>query len=77
MNHRQQDVIDYLREENRILREHVGPKRLLLTNEQKRRLATKGKSIGRKLLEQFGTLFCPDTILRWHRELIAGKYDYS
>jgi len=50
MNRRQQQVIEYFREENRVLREHVGRKRLLLTHEQKRRLAVKGKSIGRKLL---------------------------
>jgi putative transposase len=77
MNRRQQEVIEYLKEENRVLREHVGRKRILLNDEQKRRLATKGKTIGRKLLERFGTLFNPDTILRWHRELIARKYDYS
>jgi len=77
MNRRQREVIEYLKEENRVLREKLGRKRLLLTVEQKRRLATKGKTIGRKLLEQFGTLFNPDTLLRWHRELIARKYDGS
>ena len=51
MNRRQQEAIEYLKEENRVLREHVGRKRLLLNDEQKRRLATKGKTIGRKLLE--------------------------
>ena len=49
-NCRQQDVIEYLKEENRVLREKLGRKRLLLTVEQKRRLAVKGKTIGRKLL---------------------------
>ncbi len=52
-------------------------KRLLLNAEQKRRLAMKGKALGRRLLEQFGTLFSPGTILRWHRMLIARKYDDS
>jgi transposase InsO family protein len=77
MNRRQQEVIEYLREENRILREKLGRKRLLLNVEQKRRLATKGKAIGRDLLRQFGTLFSPDTILKWHRMLVARKYDGS
>ncbi|MBS3735491.1 MAG: helix-turn-helix domain-containing protein, partial [Phycisphaerae bacterium] len=77
MNRRQQDVIAYLREENKILREKLGPKRLLLSTAQKRRLAAKGKRIGRDLLRQFGTLFSPETILRWHRWLIARKYDGS
>jgi len=50
-------VIAYLREENRILREKLGHKRILLNDAQKRRLAAKGKSIGRKRLP--GTV-CPD-----------------
>jgi len=77
MNRRQQEVIEYLREENRILREKLGRKRILLSLEQKRRLAAKGKAIGRELLRQFGTLFSPDTILKWHRMLVARKYDGS
>ena len=77
MSRQQQEVISYLREENKILREKLGGKRILLSVEQKRRLATKGKLIGRELLAKFGTLFSPDTILRWHRQLIARKYDGS
>ena len=37
----------------------------------------KGKVLGRKVLLEIGCLFTPDTILRWHRELIAQKWDYS
>ena len=77
MNRQQQHVIEYLREENRILREKLGGKRVLLNVAQKRRLATKGKAIGRALLEQFGTLFSPATVLKWHRMLVARKYDGS
>ena len=77
MNRQQQDVISYLREENRILREKLGHKRILLNDSQKRRLAVKGKALGHRLLEQFGTLFSPATILHWHRWLIARKYDGS
>lgn len=65
MNRQQQQAIEYLREENRILREKLRGKRLLLNVEQKRRLAAKGIQIGRDLLRQFGTLFSPETILRW------------
>jgi hypothetical protein len=39
MNRQQQEVIEYLKEENRILREKLGPGRLQLTMAQKRRLA--------------------------------------
>ncbi len=77
INRQQQGVIEYLRTENSVLKEKFGKKRILLTNEQRRRLAVKGKILGRKQLEQFGTLFTPDTILRWHRQLVPNKWDYS
>ena len=60
-----------------MLREQVGTKRVLLNDDQRRRLAVKGKVLGRKRLAEVGTLFTPDTILRWHRELVAQKWDYS
>ena len=43
MSQQQQEVIAYLREENKILREKLGRKRILLSIEQKRRLATKAR----------------------------------
>ena len=49
----------------------------MLTDDQRRRLAVKGRVLGRKQLKQIGTLFTPDTILRWHRQLVAKKWDYS
>ena len=52
-------------------------KRILLNDDQRRRLAVKGKILGRKMLEEVGTLFTPDTILRWHRRLVAQKWDYT
>jgi transposase InsO family protein len=77
MNRQQQQVIEYLREENRILREKLGHKRILLNDSQKRRLAAAAIKVGRDLLRQCGTLFSPDTLLRWQRWLIARKYDGS
>ena len=41
--------------------------------DQRRRLAVRGKVLGRKFLEEIGTLFTPDTILRWHREPVAQE----
>ena len=76
VNQRQQDVIDYLREENRVLEEQSGGRRLRLTDDQRRRLAAKGKAIGRRALEEVATLVTPDTILAWHRKLIALKWTY-
>ena len=54
-----------------------GKRRILLSDNQRRRLAVKGQILGRKRLEEVGTLFTPDTIMRWHRTLVAKKWDYS
>jgi hypothetical protein len=75
MNQRQLQVIDYLREENRVLREQLGARRLRLNDDQRRRLAAKG--LGRKLLAEVATIVTPETLLAWHRRLIAQKYDGS
>ena len=77
VNRQQLAVIDYLREENRVLRELHGKRRLRFTNDQRRRLAAKGKVLGRRVLGEIATIVRPDTILRWHRRLIARKYDGS
>ncbi len=77
VNRSQQDVIEYLQAENRVLREQLGKQRLLFTNRQRRRLAVRAKAIGRKRLFEICTLVTPDTLLRWYRRLIAKKYDGS
>src|SRR6516165_7653434 len=77
VNRQQQQVIEYLRTENQVLREKLGKRRILLDDDQRRRLAVKGKILGRKLLAHVGTLVTPDTLLRWHRLLVAKKWDYS
>ena len=73
VNRQQLQVIEYLREENRVLREQLGDKRLRFTDAQRRRLGEKGKALGRKKLQQLGTVVTPDTILQWYRQLIANK----
>ena len=77
VNRQQQMIIQFQDEEIRSLLERQGKKRLLLTDDQRRRLAVKGKVLGRKALSELTTIVTPDTILRWHRELIAQKWDYS
>ena len=77
MNQRHIQTIEYLREENRVLREQLGEKRLRLSDGQRRRLAAKAKELGRKLLAEVATIVTPETLLRWHRLLIAQKYDGS
>ncbi len=76
-NRSQQDVIEYLQAENRVLREQLGDGRLLLTDGQRRRLVRRAKAIGPKGLFEISTPVTPDTLLRWYRRLIARKYDGS
>ena len=77
VNREQTNAIDYLKTENRVLREMVGRRRLPLNDNQRRRLAVKGKQLGRRLLSEVATIVTPDTILRWHRRLVAKKWDYN
>jgi hypothetical protein len=77
MSQRQLLVIDYLREENRVLREQLGGRRVRLDDNQRRRLAVKAKALERKVLAEVATIVPPETLLAWHRKLIARKYDGS
>jgi transposase InsO family protein len=77
VNRQQQAVIDYLLEENRVLRAAQGSRRLRLTDDQRRGLAVKGKVLGRRSLASVAGIVTPDTILRWYRRLVAKKYDGS
>ena len=73
ISRQQQDVIEYLQEENRVLRSKLKGKRIRFTDDERRRPAVKGKLLGRKILEEVTSTVTPDTILRWHRMLIVGE----
>jgi putative transposase len=73
----QQHVITYLQEENRVLKAHLGGRRLRLTDTERRRLAALAHPLGRKRLTEVATLATPDTLLRWYQRLIAQKFDGS
>ena len=77
VNRQQQELIEYLRTENQVLKEKLGKKRIVLNDDQRCRLAVKGKALGRRALAELTTIVTPDTILRWHRTLVAKKWDYS
>src|ERR1022692_1661425 len=77
VNRRQLDVIEYLEEENRMLKERVGGRRIRLTDAERCRLARKAHALGRKVLNELHTLVTPDTLLRWYREMVACKCNYS
>ena len=72
--HREQaDTTAFLREENRLLKSRLAGQRLRFDDGERRRLAVLGHRLGRSLLVQVATLVTPDTVLRWHRELVARK----
>jgi hypothetical protein len=81
INRQQQEALEYLKEENKILRDELlkatGKKRIILDDKQRRRLAILAKKLGRKMLGEISDIFSPDTLLMWHRKLVARKYDGS
>src|SRR5215510_6790192 len=70
----QQQIIAYLREENRVLKAPLGHRRLRLTDTERRRLAALAHSLGRKRLQEVATLATPATLLRWYHDLMAQKF---
>jgi transposase InsO family protein len=77
LKRQQQTVIDYLMEENRVPKEQLEGRRLRFTDEQRMRLAVKAKVLGRRGLGELETLVTPDTLLAWHRKLMAKKWTYA
>ena len=77
VHRRQQQIIEFQNSQIISLMQSQGKKRILLTDDQRRLLAVKGKALGRKTLRELTTIVTPDTILRWHRQLVAQKWDHS
>src|SRR5262249_32230883 len=77
VNRHQQQIIEYLVEENLVLKEQLKGRRLRLSDDQRRRLGAKGRRLGRRVLRQVATIVTPATILRWHRQLIARKWTFT
>jgi hypothetical protein len=67
ISRRQLRITDYLRAENRVLREQLEGRRLRFNDDQRRRPAVKAKGLGRKILDESATIVTPETLLAWHR----------
>jgi hypothetical protein len=77
LERREREALAYLIEENRLLRRQLGSRRLRLTDDDRRRLAARAYRVGRCALFEIATIATPDTLLRWHRQLIARKWTYA
>jgi putative transposase len=77
VHRRQLTVIEFLQAENRMLKESIRGKRIRFTDEERALLARKAKAIGRKALLELETIVSPDTLMRWHRRLVAEKWNFS
>ena len=76
LDRREREALAYLIEENRVLRRQIGRRRLRLTDDDRRRLAVRAFRLGRAALRDVATLVTPDTLLRWHRQLVARKWTF-
>src|SRR5712671_6569864 len=74
LGRREREALAYLIEENRLLRRRLGGRRLRFTDDDRRRLAVRAYRLGRHALREIATL---DTLLRWHRQLVARKWTYA
>src|SRR6202795_4951443 len=70
-------VIGFLQAENRVLKERLRGKRIRFTDAERALLARKAEAVGRKTLLKLDTIVSPDTLMRWHRRLIAEKWNFA
>ena len=77
LGRREREAIAYLIEENRLLRRQLGGRRLRFTDDERRRLAVRPHRLGRQALRDIATIVTPDTLFRWHRQLVARKWTYA
>ena len=67
---------EYLVTEKRMLRNQITG-RVRLTDAERKTLAEIGHQLGKQALAEVATIVKPDTILGWHRKLVAQKCDGS
>src|SRR5258706_14059058 len=70
-------VIEFLQAENRLLKKRLHGKRIRFTDAERALLARKAKAVGRQALLKLDTIVSPDTLMRWHRRLVAQRLPFS
>jgi putative transposase len=70
-------VIEFLQAENQLLKKRLRGKRIRFSDAERSLLGRKAKAVGRKALMKLDTTVCPDTLLRWHRQFAAKKWDFA
>src|SRR6202140_3332680 len=70
-------VIEFLQAENRLLKDRLRGRRIRFTDAERALLARKAKAVGRKVLLELDTIVSPDTLLRWHRQFVALKWNFT
>jgi hypothetical protein len=59
------------------LKKRLRGKRIRFSDAERALLGRKAKAVGRKGLMKLDTTVCPDTLLRWHRQFVAKKWDFT
>jgi len=77
LHRRQLIVIELLQAQNRLLKERLRGKRIRFTDAERALLASKAKAVGRKALLRLDTIVSLDTLMRWHRRLVAEKWNFA
>jgi putative transposase len=70
-------VIEFLQAGNRLLKERLRGRRIRFTDAERALLGRKAKAVGRQALLELDTIVSPDTLLRWHRRLVAQKWNFA
>ena len=77
VNRHQLIVIEFLQAENQLLKQRLRGKRIRFTDAEPALLARKAKAVGPKALLELDTIVSADTLMRWHRRLVAHKWNFA